>query len=81
MSKSRGNVIDPDDVVERFGAITVRIYLAFIGPYNEVSSYPWNPDGVVGIRRFLERIYRVGKIVVVENISALDSLLHKTIKK
>ena len=81
MSKSRGNVIDPDDVVERFGADTVRIYLAFIGPYNEVSSYPWNPDGVVGIRRFLERIYRVEKIVVVENIPALDSLLHKTIKK
>ncbi|MDO8481574.1 MAG: class I tRNA ligase family protein [bacterium] len=81
MSKSRGNVIDPDDIVARFGADTVRLYLAFIGPYNEVSSYPWNPDGVVGIRRFLERISRVEDIVVDENVAILDSQLHKTIKK
>src|SRR3989344_7708935 len=59
MSKSRGNVVDPDEVVENLGADTVRMYLAFIGPYNEVSSYPWNPDGVVGIRRFLERVWRL----------------------
>lgn len=65
MSKSKGNVIDPDDVVERLGADTVRTYLAFIGPYNEVGSYPWDPDGIVGVRRFLERaaglIEKVGK--------------------
>jgi len=55
MSKSRGNVVDPDKEVERSGADTIRIYLAFIGPYNEVNSYPWNPDATVGVRRFLER--------------------------
>ena len=81
MSKSRGNVVDPDDVVARFGADTVRLYLAFIGPYNEVSSYPWNPNGVVGIRRFLERVSRVEDIVTDENVAELNSQVHKTIKK
>ncbi|HXK38867.1 MAG TPA: leucine--tRNA ligase [Candidatus Paceibacterota bacterium] len=85
MSKSRGNVVDPDDVVARFGADTVRLYLAFIGPYNEVSSYPWNPDGVVGIRRFLERVWKVGQSTVdslqsTENAN-IEPLLHRTIKK
>jgi leucyl-tRNA synthetase len=85
MSKSRGNVVDPDEAVARFGADTVRIYLAFVGPYNEVSSYPWNPDGVVGIRRFLERVW---KIQYQDFVSPKDLrnpnieiLLHKTIKK
>ncbi|MBI4079842.1 class I tRNA ligase family protein [Candidatus Kaiserbacteria bacterium] len=81
MSKSRGNVVDPDAVVKRLGADTVRMYLAFIGPYNEVSSYPWNPDGVVGIRRFLERTGRAADAVGKEHVSAIDGLLHKTIKK
>jgi len=58
MSKSRGNVVDPDEVVEKLGADTVRMYLAFIGPYNEVNSYPWDPKGIQGIRRFLERVWR-----------------------
>ena len=81
MSKSRGNVIDPDAEVERLGADTVRMYLAFIGPYNEVGSYPWNPDGVVGVRRFLERLWRAQECVRKEDVEALDTLLHKTIKK
>ncbi|MBI4093701.1 leucine--tRNA ligase, partial [Candidatus Kaiserbacteria bacterium] len=84
MSKSRGNVIDPDAVVARLGADTVRMYLAFIGPYNEVSSYPWNPDGVVGVRRFLERVWRIGQTTekrVERAPEAIESLLHKTIKK
>jgi len=59
MSKSRGNVVDPDAEVEKFGADTVRMYLAFIGPYNEVGTYPWNPDGIVGVRKFLERVARL----------------------
>ena len=59
MSKSRGNVIDPDAEVARLGADTVRMYLAFIGPYNETGSYPWNPDGAVGVRRFLERVWKL----------------------
>ncbi len=91
MSKSRGNVVDPDEVVARLGADTVRMYLAFIGPYNEVSSYPWNPDGVVGVRRFLERVWRLHdrlrKSVKVTDLRSrsseknMERMLHATIKK
>jgi leucyl-tRNA synthetase len=58
MSKSKGNVIDPDEIVERLGADTVRMYLAFMGPYGVTVNYPWDPNGVVGVRRFLERTWR-----------------------
>jgi leucyl-tRNA synthetase len=81
MSKSRGNVIDPDEVVLRLGGDTVRMYLAFIGPYNEVASYPWNPDGVVGVRRFLERVFRLQGLVRADDVQELNGLLHKTLKK
>ncbi len=63
MSKSKGNVINPDKFVEKYGADAVRIYLAFIGPYNETGSYPWNPDGVKSMRRFLERVYALSENV------------------
>jgi len=56
MSKSKGNVINPDSVVNEHGADAVRMYLAFIGPYNEPGHYPWNLDGVSSMRKFLERI-------------------------
>jgi leucyl-tRNA synthetase len=59
MSKSKGNVINPDDFVQKFGADAVRAYLAFIGPYNEPGTYPWNLDGVESMRRFLDRIYQL----------------------
>ncbi|HUY62846.1 MAG TPA: class I tRNA ligase family protein [Candidatus Paceibacterota bacterium] len=59
MSKSKGNVINPDDFVEKYGADAVRIYLAFIGPYNEPGSYPWQLDGVASMRKFLERVVRL----------------------
>jgi len=59
MSKSKGNVINPDDCVKEHGADAVRVYLAFIGPYNEPGSYPWNLDGVASMRKFLERITRL----------------------
>ncbi len=59
MSKSKGNVVDPDQLVSDLGADTVRMYLAFIGPYNEVGSYPWNPQAAVGVRRFLDRVYKL----------------------
>ncbi|HWP61461.1 MAG TPA: leucine--tRNA ligase [Candidatus Paceibacterota bacterium] len=81
MSKSRGNVIDPDALVERLGADTVRLYLAFIGPYNEAGSYPWNPDGVVGVRRFIERVWRLQEGVQEADVPELDSMLHATIRK
>ena len=83
MSKSRGNVVDPDEEVKRLGADTVRMYLAFIGPYTQVSNYPWNPNGVVGIRRFLERIWRLSSKVSTTRTSdvLVERLLHQTIKK
>ncbi|MFA7302535.1 MAG: class I tRNA ligase family protein, partial [Candidatus Paceibacterota bacterium] len=64
MSKSKGNVINPDDFVQKFGADAVRIYLAFIGPYNEPGSYPWNLDGVTSMRKFLDRVERLAERAV-----------------
>ena len=81
MSKSKGNVIDPDEVVEYVGADVVRGYLAFIGPYNEPGHYPWNPDGVVAIRRFLERVYGLARRLQDKSDGELIKLLHQTIKK
>lgn len=59
MSKSKGNVINPDEFVQKYGADAVRLYLAFIGPYNEPGSYPWNLEGVASMRKFLERVVRL----------------------
>lgn len=56
MSKRWGNVVNPDEVVKEFGTDAVRLYLAFIGPYNEAGHYPWSLDGVSAMRRFLERV-------------------------
>ena len=65
MSKSKGNVVNPDEYVQKHGSDALRIYLAFMGPYNEPGSYPWKPEGVESMRRFLDRIYalreRVGE--------------------
>ena len=59
MSKSKGNVVNPDEFVQKYGADAVRLYLAFIGPYNEPGSYPWNLEGVASMRKFLERVTRL----------------------
>lgn len=79
MSKSKGNVVDPDEIVERLGADTVRGYLSFIGPYNEAGSYPWDPNGVVGIRRFIEKVCRIE--IANETSPEVKKELAKTIKK
>ncbi len=91
MSKSKGNVIDPDEQVKSVGADTVRMYLAFIGPYNEAGQYPWDIGGVVGIKRFLERAWRLmykseilnpkSEISLKEENPKIQNLLHKTVKK
>ncbi len=87
MSKSKGNVIDPDDLVETFGADAVRMYLCFMGPYDQGGA--WQPGGMVGIARFLQRIeqfYGVaaksanGKKRIPKN-NPVSKLLHQTIKK
>lgn len=81
MSKSKGNVINPDEIVERLGADTVRMYLAFIGPYGITANYPWDPNGVVGVRRFLERVWRLkDKVDVNKKVCRTDSFVQKTIK-
>ena len=90
MSKSHGNVVDPDEQVERLGADTVRMYLAFIGPYAEVGAYPWSMNSIVGIRRFLERVWSLGARIHTQaykgvacafKSDALARLAHQTIKK
>ncbi|MGD0328217.1 MAG: class I tRNA ligase family protein [Minisyncoccia bacterium] len=59
MSKSKGNVVNPDEFVQKYGADAVRMYLAFIGPYNESGSYLWNLEGVAAMRKFLDRTVRL----------------------
>ncbi len=59
MSKSKGNVVNPDEFVQKYGSDAVRIYLAFIGPYNEPRSYSWNMEGVASMRKFLDRAARL----------------------
>lgn len=82
MSKSRGNVINPDDIVRDYGADTLRIYEMFMGPLE--ASKPWSETGVDGSRKWLDRVYRLiaesGKIVK-ENDHSLDKVYHATVKK
>lgn len=83
MSKSKGNVINPDEIVDRLGVDTVRLYLCFMGPYGITVNYPWDPNGVVGVRRFLERVWKLANKIKNENIKSKNEdskLLHKTIK-
>ncbi len=81
MSKSLGNVINPDDIVRDYGADTMRIYEMFMGPL-EVSK-PWSTRGIAGAKRFLERVWRTSELPLTdeEPAEALRRLLHKTIKK
>lgn len=81
MSKSKGNVINPDDLVEKYGADTVKCYLAFIGPYGEAGSYPWNPESIAGVRRFLDRMYSLSEKVTEASDDETVLELHKTIQK
>lgn len=80
MSKSKGNVIDPDEQVKLVGADTVKMYLAFMGPYED-SSYPWDMGGIAGLRRFLERVYGLTSHIIDTETEETTRLLHKTIKK
>jgi leucyl-tRNA synthetase len=80
MSKSKGNVIDPDEQVKLVGADTVKMYLAFMGPY-EGNNYPWDMGGIAGIRRFLERVYGLEEHIVTDESAEVTRQLHKTIIK
>ncbi|MCC8140939.1 MAG: leucine--tRNA ligase [Lachnospiraceae bacterium] len=81
MSKSRGNVVNPDDIVREYGADTLRTYEMFIGAFELAAS--WSDDGVKGCRRFLERIWRLQDIVTDETgySEDLETKMHQTIKK
>ena len=81
MSKSRGNVINPDDIVNEYGADTLRTYEMFIGDFEKGVS--WSENGVRGCRRYLERVWRLQDIVIPgEKYSKeLEASIHKTIKK
>lgn len=81
MSKSKGNVIDPDDHVKTVGADCVKMYLAFMGPYGETANYPWDMGGIVGVRRFLERVYGLDAHIVAADTEVILRQLHKTIAK
>jgi leucyl-tRNA synthetase len=80
MSKSKGNVIDPDEQVRLVGADTVKMYLAFMGPY-EGNNYPWDMGGIAGVRRFLERVYGLTDHLTPSEPDEITRQLHKTIKK
>ena len=81
MSKSRGNVVNPDEVVNEYGADTMRTYEMFVGDFEKAA--PWNPQGVKGCKRFIDRVWSLQEIVNdKEGYSPeLESLIHKTIKK
>jgi len=87
MSKSKGNVINPDDIVYSHGADTLRLYEMFMGPLD--ASVAWSENGLDGARRFLDRIWRllidedgsVREVVVDEETPALDKVYHETIRK
>ena len=81
MSKSRGNVINPDDIINEFGADTLRTYEMFIGAFDMAAS--WSNDGVKGCRRFLDRVWKLQELVTEETgySKELETRMHQTIKK
>ncbi len=81
MSKSRGNTIDPNDVVDNYGADVLRVYVLFMGDYEQAA--PWNDSSMKGCKRFLDRIWGLQDILVDgdEYREDMVSLMHKTIKK
>lgn len=81
MSKSKGNVVNPDEIVETYGADTMRIYEMFIGDYEQPA--PWSTKGIRGSKRFIDRVWGLQDIISQPNESnkKLESSFHKTIKK
>ncbi|WP_439424875.1 leucine--tRNA ligase [Oenococcus alcoholitolerans] len=87
MSKSKGNVVNPDDIVGKYGADTLRAYEMFMGPLTQAK--PWNTDSLAGIRRYLDRVWRLfvdddgalDPAIVDENDHKLDKIFNQTVKK
>ena len=81
MSKSRGNVVNPDEIVDTYGADTMRLYEMFIGDFEKAA--PWNSDSIKGCKRFIEKYWNLQEKVVDgdEFTPEMEALMHKTIKK
>lgn len=81
MSKSRGNVVNPDDIVNTYGADTLRTYEMFIGAFDAAAA--WSDDGVKGCRRFLDRVWKLQDMIVEGDgySKELETKIHQTIKK
>ena len=81
MSKSRGNVVNPNDIIDEFGADTLRTYIMFIGDYEKYAI--WNDSSVKGCKRFLDRVWKLQEMITDENGYSQKhlTLMHKTIKK
>ncbi|MEG2447567.1 MAG: class I tRNA ligase family protein, partial [Bacilli bacterium] len=81
MSKSRGNVINPDQMVDMYGADALRIYEMFMGPL--AASKPWDPKGIEGSKRFVDRVYRIFEEFEIkeEPVNNLEKIYHATVKK
>lgn len=79
MSKRWGNVVNPDEIVEKYGADALRVYEMFMGPFEQACN--WNTNGLVGARKFLEKIVGLGELNEFQEVKEIKTLLHKTIKK
>ena len=80
MSKSRGNVVNPDDIVNEYGADTMRLYEMFIGDFEKAA--PWNSSSIKGCKRFLERVWGLADMLVAGDVrKELEGNFHRTIKK
>ncbi len=79
MSKRWGNIIRPDDIVKTWGADTLRLYEMFMGPFTDAIA--WNTNNMIGVRRFLERVWTLRESVSAKDNRDLDAVLHRTIKK
>ncbi|MBR6507040.1 MAG: leucine--tRNA ligase [Clostridia bacterium] len=79
MSKSRGNVVDPNEIVDKFGADVLRVYIMFMGDYEKAS--PWSDSSVRGCKRFLDRVAGMAEMPGCASTAESESALHKLIKK
>ncbi|MFH1286771.1 MAG: leucine--tRNA ligase [Candidatus Magasanikbacteria bacterium] len=78
MSKSRGNVVNPDDMVERFGTDAFRLYIMFMGPFDQAVA--WDTNGLKGMRRFLDKVWMIQEKIGKNNLTT-DGFFHRVIKK
>ena len=80
MSKSRGNVVNPDDILKEFGADTFRLYEMFMGPLEDMK--PWSTKNILGVHRFLNKVWEISQFITDDSSDLeLEKVVHKTIKK